>query len=89
MEDNRIYRLEFNEKQQGFHLENNPNHPENHCGWFTIFQHCTDTEFRIFESYVNRIKKRKLTKKYLLKSADEIKVFMKNLIEWKIEIKQI
>lgn len=74
------YRLEFNEKQQFFHLDSYT-HKENTHGWFTIFEHCTDFEFRIYLSFVNRVKKEKLTKEYLLKCAVEIKVFMNNLLE--------
>lgn len=81
-----LYRLEFNEKQQHFHMDNYT-HIENTHGWFTIFEHCTDTEFEIYESYVNRIKQKSLTKEYLLKCAIELKGFMNNLSEYKLIIK--
>ncbi len=80
-----IYRLEFNEDQQAFHLDNFT-HAENENGWVTIFNFCTDLEFKIYESYVNRIKQDKLTKEYLFKCAIELKGFMNNLIEYKLNI---
>ena len=82
------YRLEFNEKQQRFHLDNFT-HTENTNGWVTIFDHCTDLEFRIYESYVNRIKKEKLTEKYLRQCTSELKGFISNLKEWSINISHI
>ncbi len=83
-----LYRLEFNEQQQKFHL-NNYIHEENTHGWFTIFEYCTDLELRIYEAYVKRIKKKKLTKTYLLRCADEVKSFMSNLTEYKLNISKI
>ena len=77
----RNYRLEFNEKQQNFHL-NDFSNEENTHEWFTIFEHCTDLEFRIYEAFVNRVPQKKLTKDYLLKCAVEIKGFMRNLTEY-------
>ena len=86
-----LYRLEFNEDQQNFHLENNGKRraaePNTH-GWFTIFEHCTDLEFEIFEAFVNRVPQKKLTKVYLLKCAKEVKAFMNNLLEYGILIKK-
>jgi hypothetical protein len=79
------YRLEFNEKQQNFHLENFTNEPETH-GWFTIFEHCTDIEFKVYEAFVNRIPKKKLTKEYLLKCAIEVKGFTNNLLEYELVV---
>lgn len=79
------YRLEFNEQQQQFHLDDYT-HEADANGWFTITEHCTDLEFKIFEAYVNRTKVDRLTKEYLLKSIDEIRVFINNLIEYKISI---
>jgi hypothetical protein len=79
----KTYRLEFNEKQQNFHLDNFTHEEETH-GWFTIFEHCTDLEFKIYESYVNRVPKKKLTKAYLLKCAIEVKGFMNNLLEYRL-----
>jgi hypothetical protein len=69
MEQN--YRLEFNEDQQKFRLDNYT-HKKNTYGWFTIYEQCSELRFKVYKSYVNRIKKRKLTKEYLLKCVDEI-----------------
>ena len=79
------YRLEFNEKQQHFHLDNYTHDADMH-GWFTITEHCSDMEFHRFEAYVNRTKVDKLTKEYLLKSLSEIKGFINNLMEYKLAI---
>jgi hypothetical protein len=81
----KTYRLEFNEKQQNFHLDNYTHEP-NTFGWFTITDHCSDFEFKVFEAYVNRVEKHKLTKNYLLKCLSEIKGLMDNLQEYKLHI---
>lgn len=81
----RTYRLEFNEKQQYFHLDNFT-HEENTHGWFTIFEHCTDFELKVYQAYVYRIPKKKLTKAYLTQCAIEIKGFMNKLTEYKLII---
>lgn len=85
------YRLEFNEKQQCFHLENEGKKcmaAENTHGWITITDHCTDDEFHILEAYVNRIKKRKLTNEYIFMCLSEVKGFVKNLAEYGLQIKK-
>ena len=43
----RTHRLEFNEKQQSFHLDDFTHEGGTH-GWFTIFEHCTDVEFKVY-----------------------------------------
>jgi len=81
----KTYRLEFNEAQQSFHLDNFT-HEEGTYGWFTIFEHCTDIEFKVYESFVNRVHKKNLTKKYLLKCATEVKQFTNNLLEYHLTV---
>ena len=73
------YRLSFNENQQTLHLDNFTQE-ERTQGWVTIFENCTELEFKVFEAYVNRVPK-ELTKKYLLQCAADVKVFMKNILE--------
>lgn len=75
----RTYRLEFNEKQQHFHLDNFTHQP-NTFGWFTIFEKCTDLEFKIYKSYINREPKKVYTKDYLIKSARELENFTDHLL---------
>lgn len=69
------YRLSFNENQQTLHFTQ-----EDETGWVTIFENCTELEFKVFEAYVNRVHK-ELTKEYLLECSAEVKVFMKNILE--------
>jgi hypothetical protein len=76
----RTYRLEFNEKQQHFHLDNFT-HEEGTHGWVTILARCTDNEFKILESFVNRVPHERLTKEYILRCAMEVECFMINLLE--------
>jgi hypothetical protein len=78
-----IYRLEFNEKQQRFHLNNLSNEKQAN-GWFTIFEHCSDIEFKVYEAFVNRISNKKLTRQYLLSCAFECKKFTSNLMEYNL-----
>ena len=47
-----IYRLEFNEKQQHFHLDWNNAHGENTHGWKTIDKNCTDAKYALFDVYM-------------------------------------
>lgn len=75
------FRLEFNEEQQNFHY-NYYTGEEGANGWFTIFEHCTDIEVKVYEAFVNRTPNKKLTKEYLLKCAIEVKGFTKNLLEY-------
>ena len=87
MED--LFRVEFNEKQQCFHhaYPHQKTEPNTH-GWVTITENCSDDEFHIFEAYVNRIKKKKLTLEYVLKSFLELKGFYDNLLEYKMIIRK-
>ena len=76
------FRLEYNEKQQLFH--HNYTRIENTNDWFTVYEECTDIHFEIFESYVNRIPKTKLTKDYLVNSVTELQGFLDNLSQYKL-----
>lgn len=84
----RTFRLEFNEKQQHFHLDNFT-HKANTHGWVTIMDSCTDFEFHVFEAYVNRKKKMVLTQKYLVECLKELQGFRTNLMEYKLAITKI
>jgi hypothetical protein len=84
----KTYRLEFNEKKQQFHLDNFT-HEENTHGWETIIGSCTDVEYKVLESYINRVKKRKITKAYLDKCIQELTTFSENLINYKLMIVKI
>ena len=75
------FRLEFNEEQQNFHYNYGKDEPDTN-EWFTIFEHCTDIEVKVYEAFVNRTQNKKLTKEYLLKCAIEAKGFTKNLLEY-------
>jgi hypothetical protein len=81
-----IYRLEFNNEQQKFHLDTNNTHDPNSHGWVTVVDHCTNTEFRILEAYANRIPGQKITAEYLHQCLVEVKQFMYNLMEYNIAI---
>ena len=81
----RTYRLEFNQDQQNFHLDNFTKQP-NTYGWFTIFEKCTDLEFKIYVSYLNRVQKKVYTKEYLIKSAKELEKFTDNLLNIGLEV---
>jgi hypothetical protein len=80
----KTYRLEFNEKQQKFHLTETPE--GNTHEWVTIFEHCTNLEFEVYKAYINRIPQEKYTEEYLLKCASEIHVFMLNLVEANLHV---
>ena len=77
------FRLEFNEKQQAFHhaYPHQKHTIPNTHGWVTIADYCTDDEFLIFECYLERIPKKKLTTEYVMQSMAEIKSFTNNLIK--------
>jgi hypothetical protein len=80
------FRVEFNEDQQGFHLELHGKsmvQPNTH-GWKTIIENCSDDYFKIFKAYASRLEKEKLTVDYLLQSAQELENFLKNLLEYNI-----
>ena len=86
----KLFRLEFNEKQQAFHhAYPHQNKEPDTFGWHTVTDFCSDDEFHIFEAYVNRTKKRKLTLEYVLKSFSELKGFYSNLLEYKMSIRKI
>ena len=55
-------------------------------GYVIIFDNCTRLEFKIYTSYVYRTKKKKASLECLLKSADELKGFMDNLIYYNLNI---
>ena len=76
------YPLYFNEKDRQLFL----GELEDTEGWFVIFENCTKLEFTIYRAYINRTEKKKVTLEYLLKSADELKGFMDNLIFYNLNI---
>jgi hypothetical protein len=82
----KLFRLEFNEKQQNFHhAYPESNEEPDTFGWVTIAEQCSDEDFWVFESFVNRTE-RKLTKKYLIQQFSELRVFIKKLTEYNLSI---
>jgi len=77
-------RLEFNEKQQQFHLDNGT-HEEYTHGWVTVFENCSDLEFHFFEAYLKTHFQKPYKKNHILKCAKEVCVLMNFLIEKEIE----
>lgn len=55
-----FYRIEYNEKQQGFHLEW---HGKDHMalanthGWHTVFEYANDDEFKVFKILLDTMTK--------------------------------
>ena len=80
-----LYRLEFSEEQQLFHLANKSTSTPNTHGWITINDNCSDVEFRIFESFVNRVKKNKLTNEFVKQQLVELNGFYNNISEYRID----
>lgn len=76
----RTYRLEFNEKQQKFHLDNGSHEPDSN-GWFTVFDHCSDNEFKAFKNYLIIRYCKPYTKEQVLTCGAEILMFTANLRE--------
>ena len=81
------YRLEFNEQQQEFHLDDFT-HEENTNGWFTIYGDCTEVQFKIYDTFVKSKKRKKYTKAFLIKCSLELDEFVQNLMEHKLAIEQ-
>jgi len=79
------YRIEFNEEQQKFHLDNGTGKLNSH-GWFTVMDEATNKQFHVFESFVNRTNKSRLTRDYLLNCVTEFGGFLKNLNEYGYKI---
>lgn len=75
----RTYRLEFNEKQQNFHL-NRGTHQENTHGWKTICEHITDYEWRYLRKFIEREERGKM------KINDVFKIFNDSLVTFKEQL---
>ncbi len=82
-----IYRLDFNEENQTFHLDNYT-HKAGTNGWVTICENCTDYEYKILLCYANIIPNKKLTEEYLLKCLSEVKIFLDNMIQYGLSIER-
>jgi hypothetical protein len=80
-----VYRLEFKESSQSFHLENYI-HKENTHGWVTILDECSDYQFHLIESYVNRIPNKHLDARYIKQCIKELEGFINNLSEYQLQI---
>lgn len=74
------YRLEFSEKQQLFHLDNRT-HKENTNGWITICEHCTDSEFEIFQAYLEIKSAEVKTNDFIKSEFRRLKYFWERLLE--------
>ncbi len=79
MTKRKSFKLEFSEKQQCFHHTSfRLTEVED---WFTIYESCNDMEFHFFMCYVDRMKKTRLTKKYLMLCKDEVSKLILNMDE--------
>lgn len=83
--EDKIWRLEFSEKQQWLRLDNG-SHPENTNGFTTIYSQCTDLDYKILEAYINRVQRDVITVQYILKCAVELTSFTSNLNEYNLKI---
>ena len=72
------YRLEFNQEQQHFRLDNYT-HEEYTNGWITVFEFCTDLEFKFLKSYIEVHAKGKLTENDVLGLSNQARALMVNL----------
>ena len=84
--ENTLYRVDFNEEKQQFHLDKF-RHEESAHGWRTILDCSTNSEFKVFEAFINRKRKKKFTVEYLLKSKSELIRFWDILLEYHLDIK--
>jgi len=83
----KFFRIEFNEKKQHFHHAYSFQNQEPYTnGYYTIAEYCTNEEWRVFEAFVNRVKKKRLSLEYVLKSFEELQGFYKNLLEYRMII---
>lgn len=81
--ESKLFKLEFNEKQQQFYCNYGENIPETY-GWVTIFEHCNELQERFFDAYIN-IKIRKtgtLTVKFLQEKAKECQDLLSQLTDY-------
>jgi hypothetical protein len=81
----KLYRLEFNVKQQCFHFADARDIP-NTFGWFTVSENMTEKEYMIYECFLKRDFKEKYSKEYILKSISQLKVFWKELLNINLNI---
>ena len=81
----RTYRLEFNQQKQHFHLDNY-SHPENTHGYITVYEACTDFEFKVFEVFINSLTLGNLSNEKVLSLAFQLKRFHTDLLKNNISI---
>lgn len=74
------YRLEFNEKQQQFHLDDGTHEIGTH-GWRTITEHCSAIECVVLQCYIESKKKDHVTAIQAKKYLDELKAFWSALLK--------
>ena len=80
-----VFRLEFNESSQQFHMDNY-SHEANTYGWKTIMNECSDYQFYLIESFVNRVPNDKLTVTYIKQCIKELGGFINNLSQYQLQI---
>ena len=80
-----VFRLEFKESKQHFHMDNYT-HEENTYGWETIMDECSDYQFHIIESFVNRVPNNNLTVAYIKQCIKELGGFINNLSQYQLQI---
>lgn len=83
MKNEKLFRLEFKEEKQQFHLDNYT-HEENTNGWYTIAEYCSDWEFKVFKEFLKTKRQEKFTNKELLEYKTEVAQFIQNLIDRKL-----
>jgi hypothetical protein len=82
------YRLEFNEDQQLFHLDNGT-HKEGSFGWITITPSFSSEDLIIFESWLRRSNRKKYTAKFLIKELTNLLFFRDELHKYGLQINNI
>ena len=81
-----LFKVEFNEKQQHFHLSSYSKHLESSHGWVEIFSCVDDREFKIFTIFLESNYEKPYNLKDLHLCAEQISSFHSMLIEKNYDI---
>ena len=74
-----LYRLEFNQKQQVFHMAEKSDGAR--PGWHVVTESCTPEESVILQCYCDAKKSPKITNEFVMKSLAELKIFWGKLMD--------
>lgn len=83
MKNEDVFKLEFSERKKEFRLKSGRSCDSQ---WATIYENCTVSEFDLLKTYLGGFKNDEMSACFVLEKANDLQIFVNNLLKKNISI---